>query len=331
MKKIIVIIILLVLIGTSFSVIGTKEDCIINDKIHRYSIKKIINVNNNGDRVDQEQNNVAQYDNNNSSGVGICIGEFAQSFIPTIPILTRVELCITSRGNPEDLYISIRDDLDGEDLTNTNLNGRLYENLSWVFFDFQDITVNPGQLYFIIWHPIHNTQEDIYFWHHGSNNPYEKGKPWWKFKTTWHCFEDYFIEFPKIDFCFRTYGYSEPPSNPEITGATSGEPGTQYKYNVVSIDPDGDKIFYYIDWQDGNIQEWAGPYNSNVTQTFTHTWDEQGEYSVRAKAKDQYDFESEWTTLEISLPKNKQINNPILQFLENHLHLFPILRHILNL
>ena len=46
-----------------------------------------------------------------------------------------------------------------------------------------------------------------------------------------------------------------------------------------------------------------------------------------------YDSESDWATLEVSMPKNKtiNINSLFLRFLENHPYMFPILRYILEL
>ena len=34
-------------------------------------------------------------------------------------------------------------------------------------------------------------------------------------------------------------------------------------------------------------------------------WSEEGEYIVKAKAKDPYGAESDWATLEVTVPKNK--------------------------
>ena len=52
-----------------------------------------------------------------------------------------------------------------------------------------------------------------------------------------------------------------------------------------------------------------------------------------AEAKDTNELESEWATLEVSMPKNKPRSHFQLfcRFLENHPHLFPVLRHLLSL
>jgi hypothetical protein len=67
----------------------------------------------------------------------------------------------------------------------------------------------------------------------------------------------------------------------------------------------------------------------------------QGSYSIKAKAKDDPNgdgdlsdgTESVWSDpLSVSMPKNKPyINTPFLSFLENHPHLFPLLRQLLGL
>ena len=40
---------------------------------------------------------------------------------------------------------------------------------------------------------------------------------------------------------------------------------------------------------------------------FCHTWDEEGTFIVQAKAKDIFDAESEWGTLEVTMPLNQNI------------------------
>jgi hypothetical protein len=49
---------------------------------------------------------------------------------------------------------------------------------------------------------------------------------------------------------------------------------------------------------------------------------------IKVKAKDIYDAESNWTTLEINMPKNKIIKIPSIlnRLLEKHPYIFPILK-----
>ncbi len=100
---------------------------------------------------------------------------------------------------------------------------------------------------------------------------------------------------------------NEPPTAPDIDGPTSGKPGVEYPYNLCSTDPDGDDIFYCIDWGDGSGEVCIGPYPSGVCPPpVSHTWSEQGIYIIKAKAKDTHDAESEWSTLEVTMPKSKR-------------------------
>ena len=120
---------------------------------------------------------------------------------------------------------------------------------------------------------------------------------------------------------------NDPPETPSINGETNGESNVSYVYNINSQDPDNDQVFYILDWGDGNISDWLGPYNSGVTQDFSHMWKSEGSYIIRVKAKDVNDLESDWGTLEVSMPKQKPFQFFIEQFLEIH----PIIYQILQL
>lgn len=118
------------------------------------------------------------------------------------------------------------------------------------------------------------------------------------------------------------------PSNPNIYGPSSGKAGEEYIYNIYSSDLNDDDIYYFIGWGDETSSEWHGPFNSSSEQLFSHIWDDSGDYILRVKSKDVNDAESDWTTLEISMPKNKSINefNPWLFRL---IQRFPILKFLL--
>ncbi|UCF12917.1 MAG: right-handed parallel beta-helix repeat-containing protein [Thermoplasmatales archaeon] len=127
-------------------------------------------------------------------------------------------------------------------------------------------------------------------------------------------------------------GFFETPHNPTITGPTSGKPGYPYDYTFDATDPNGDDVFYYIEWSDGNIEDWIGPYPSGEEITLNHTWNEKGTYIIRAKAKDISGAESEWGTLEVSLPvKQLLINQLFTRFIEKFVERFPLLQQIISL
>jgi len=123
-----------------------------------------------------------------------------------------------------------------------------------------------------------------------------------------------------------------PPTPPEIDGPINGKIGTAYDYIFYSIDPDDDNITYYIDWDDGNIEDWIGPFISGEQVIASHTWSEKGTYIIRVKAKDIYNQESDWSYLEVIMPKNKMmIHNPFwYRFFDRFPNVFPILRHLMG-
>jgi len=125
---------------------------------------------------------------------------------------------------------------------------------------------------------------------------------------------------------------NQAPYSPEIDGPTNGNAGTVYDYSFITTDPDGDDIWYFIDWGDGSYEDWIGPYSSGQEITVSHTWDEEDAYTLAAKAKDEYGLESDWATLEVEMPVNQQVINPLLQMiLERFPNAFPILRYLLGL
>ncbi|KYK23781.1 hypothetical protein AYK24_00680 [Thermoplasmatales archaeon SG8-52-4] len=102
-----------------------------------------------------------------------------------------------------------------------------------------------------------------------------------------------------------------PPSKPIISGPSSGKPNTDYNYKFLSEDPSGSDIYYYIDWNDGNTEDWIGPFSSGEEITISHSWNKKGSYTIKSKVKDMYDLESDWGFLEITMPKYKIINLPL--------------------
>jgi hypothetical protein len=137
------------------------------------------------------------------------------------------------------------------------------------------------------------------------------------------------FDIPQAFFRTKEFSYS---LGPLITGTASGKPGESYVYSIVSNDPEGLELFYYIEWGDGNNSGWKGPYDSGEEATLEHTWSERGDYKIRAKAKDTLGEESDWGYLEVSMPMNQQLHNWwFLQFLQNHPRMFPILRQVLGL
>jgi len=86
-----------------------------------------------------------------------------------------------------------------------------------------------------------------------------------------------------------------PPSQPEKPeGPTIGKTNTTYSYETLSSDPEGDDIKYLVDWGDGS-EEWTLPCHSGIVLSISHSWDEEGTYSIKVMASDEKGAESEWS------------------------------------
>jgi len=145
--------------------------------------------------------------------------------------------------------------------------------------------------------------------------------------------QDASAEGPLWEFTTDENG-NHPPTNPTISGTLSGKTGVSYDYTFVSFDIDEDNVYFYINWGDGQKEEWDGPYSSEEEAIISHTWTSSGTFIIRAKAKDTYGAESGWGTLEVTMPKNKpfNFNLRLLNWIfERFPNLFPIIRCILNI
>jgi hypothetical protein len=100
-----------------------------------------------------------------------------------------------------------------------------------------------------------------------------------------------------------TEHHNQPPEAPLIDGPGTGKPGVTYRYNVSTVDSDGDNVSYFIDWGDNTSTGWVGPYASGTGVTVSHSWSKKGAYDIRAKAKDVFGNESTWSTLKVQMPQ----------------------------
>jgi len=252
----------------------------------------------------------------------------AQSYIPQKGILTRVELYISrwevAPAN-EPFYLAVRETLTGDTLTEISISPSsvpVYD-FAWKTFDFPDIPVDVGETYYIVGYSNETSQAGLYLWGAIGSNPYANGmvfflkedSPNWKQSAS-------------VDTGFKTYGIdNDPPNKPSITGTTEGSPGVSYDYTFSAVEPDGENVKFLIDWDDGN-QEETDYIASGDTITVNHSWASKGFYSIKAKAIDVLDKESEWETLNIRMPKNQQTSNMwFLRWLER----LPILQRLWEL
>jgi hypothetical protein len=145
---------------------------------------------------------------------------------------------------------------------------------------------------------------------------------------SWSAIGDYPVKVKARDTNAATSDWSEPltvsivlndpPNTPTMTGPGSGTPGTTYLYKIQTTDLNGDDVYYYIDWGDNTTSGWIGPYASGVQATTTHSWSQQGTYTIMFKAKDVIGEESGWGTLQVVMPLDLQFSQ--LAFSQFFLH-----------
>ncbi len=124
-------------------------------------------------------------------------------------------------------------------------------------------------------------------------------------------------------------GSNVPPDIPDVQGPAKGKPLSIYKYTFMATDPNLDALFYFVDWGDNTSSGWLGPYSSGLQGSAVHNWTEKGTYTVRVKAKDIHDAESDWGILSVKIPFS--YNSPVLSLLERFFQRFPYAFPILRL
>jgi hypothetical protein len=122
-----------------------------------------------------------------------------------------------------------------------------------------------------------------------------------------------------------------PPETPSIDGPTNLKINEEGTFTVTTVDPEGEQVYYQVDWGDGSIN-WDGPYNSGEVVTYKHMWITEDTFTVRVKAKDTNDAESGWGELQVIVPRTRMKYNFIFNsFFARFSHLFPILKATLLL
>jgi hypothetical protein len=197
---------------------------------------------------------------------------------------------------------------------------------------FTSTTTDPGE-------------ESIYYlfdWGDGNNSgwigPYGSGQTgeaahnWTElgeFEVKVKAKDEYDVESDWSEPATITIVENQPPEKPIITGPKSGKPSVLLTYKFVAEDPEGNDIFYMVSWGDGHYIPYTGPYASGEEVTFSHSWSKEGDYTINAKAKDEYGSKSLQSSFRLSITKTRAVYTTFLNFLQNHPNLFPILRQIL--
>jgi hypothetical protein len=116
-----------------------------------------------------------------------------------------------------------------------------------------------------------------------------------------------------------------PPAPPEINGPSIGKQYNEYEFSFKTSDPENDAIMFIIEWGDGD-SEWTEYGNSGEEIILKHTWKAFGKFLIKAKAIDIYDAESEWSTFNVTISRDKSINRPLIQFLKSYPNIYQLLQ-----
>jgi hypothetical protein len=96
--------------------------------------------------------------------------------------------------------------------------------------------------------------------------------------------------------CDLETGTNKRPDKPELpTGPDSGYVGTSYSFTTSTTDPNNDNVYYQFDWDGGNQSFWSNFVASGTSIIMSHTWQTEGTYSVKARAKDIHGLTSLWS------------------------------------
>ena len=122
-----------------------------------------------------------------------------------------------------------------------------------------------------------------------------------------------------------------PPDLPTINGPYKGKPGTTYEYSFTSVDPEEhDIVEYIVNWGDNGEETISGPFASGEEVTANHSWTSQEIFTIKAKAKDVYGAESNWSEFEVEIEKSR--NRATYSLLFSWLfERFPLLERLLSL
>lgn len=127
---------------------------------------------------------------------------------------------------------------------------------------------------------------------------------------------------------------NQTPEIPIVNGTTHGTIGITYNYTFVTTDPDGDDVYYWINWEPGcPAVYWMGPYPSGQVVNLSHTFSQKGTYKISCQAKDIYNATSEPGFLTVTMSRSKPVTrtfiNNLQNYVKNYTNLFLILQKLL--
>ena len=119
------------------------------------------------------------------------------------------------------------------------------------------------------------------------------------------------------------------PLKPTVNGPKTLDRNKVGNFIINTTELNDDLIFFYIDWDDGTIIDWDGPYYSNQLVEYQHSWNGVNTYEIKIKAKDEYDLQSDWTEFDIIIKNPRSIYSNWLNLFQRYPFLKIILAKIL--
>jgi len=123
---------------------------------------------------------------------------------------------------------------------------------------------------------------------------------------------------------------NQAPTKPEIYGSSNGPPGKELSWAFISDDADDNQVKYIIEWGDETSDE-TDYYQDNTLVEVSHTYEEEGDYTIKAKAVDEKGLESQESTFSVKIQKSRTVYHLLLlRIFERFANLFPILEKLLS-
>jgi hypothetical protein len=124
----------------------------------------------------------------------------------------------------------------------------------------------------------------------------------------------------------------EAPEKPTISGPNSIKPDKEYTFEFSAVDPQGDDVYIYVQWTiDMPGSGWLGPYKSGEVVQVNHTWTEEKNFVLMARARDPDKNTSIWSSFDVIMPRVKEKTMSSLDFLPYHPHILALLQKIIRM
>jgi hypothetical protein len=109
---------------------------------------------------------------------------------------------------------------------------------------------------------------------------------------------------------------NQAPNTPTITGPSSIDAGENAEFAIIASDPDGDDIYYEVDWDsDGTADAFSASVPSNTSIPANNSWSVVGTTEFQARAIDTAGAQSAWAehTITISPAATSSTGVPVLE------------------